>query len=147
VAAARRSADPAADAHRVDIAAVAVVDRAVGDLGGAPGTARVAIDRPGRIVVDTWAPARQVLVVTERFHDGWRTRVDGRDVATLRVYGDFLGCVVEPGIHQAALTFEPHSFRAGLRYMWSGLGLTAGAFALIWCSPAATWRRRRGVQS
>jgi hypothetical protein len=143
VASVQRTENPHADVRRIDIERVALTDQAIDGIGGVPGTARVTVDRPGHIVVDTSAPSRQVLVVTERFHEGWKARRDGVDVPVLRLYGDYIGSVVDAGKHQVAFTFEPQSLRDGLRYMWIGLALTAAVMAAVWIVPAWPRRTRR----
>ena len=130
------------DVRRIDIARVALVDRPIEGLEGAPGAARAIIDRPGHIVVDASTPGTQLLILTERFHDGWRVSEGDRSVPAIRVYGNYLGCVVVPGVHRIVFTFAPNSLRDGLRLMWLGLALTAGAIVVLWRLPAQV----RGVR-
>ncbi len=56
-----------------------------------PGQCRVERDRPGRITIETNAPARQLLATTESFDPGWTVYIDGRRGRVVRVDGDFLG--------------------------------------------------------
>lgn len=116
----------------IDISKTALVDQDVPELTGAPGMAAVTMDRPGFIRVRVFSPGRQLLVLTERFHSGWQARTsDGLPVPVVRVYGDFLGCIVEPTTHQVTLRFLPPSFRIGLFLSILGVGLTfAAAFTL-----------------
>ncbi len=53
----------------------------------------------------------------------------------LRVYGDFLGCLVGPGRHRVTLTFAPASAVYGLYATVIGLALTVVATTLIWPRP------------
>jgi hypothetical protein len=119
----------------VDIERVALVSAPIGDLSGAPGQAAVVVDRPGRIVVQTTASGRQLLVTTERFHRGWQATEDGRQLPTLPVYGDYLGCVVNPGRHEVVFRFAPASFRDGLSMSGLGLALTGFATAALAWKP------------
>jgi hypothetical protein len=128
------SADSRTDIRNIDISRAALVDRAIDELTGPPGTARVAEDRPGAIVVDTVAAGRQLLIVTERFHGGWHVTVDGLERTALRVYGDFLGCVVHAGEHRVAFTFAPSSVRAGLQATAAGLALTMIGAVFVYLS-------------
>jgi hypothetical protein len=89
--------------------------------GGTPGTATLVVDRPGRIDIDTDAPSRQFLILAESYHEGWRVRVDGRDARAIRVDGDFLGCVVESGMHRVSFRYRSPGFLLGMSL--SGLGL------------------------
>jgi hypothetical protein len=102
---------------------IAVVEEDVALGGGTPGVARLMNDRPGRVTIDTEAPARQLLVVAESFHEGWQARVNGRDAPVVRVNGDFLGCVVGPGRETVELVFRPVSRRVGGWLSGCGLGL------------------------
>jgi hypothetical protein len=132
VSVARPSDHVARDIHDIDISLVALVDRPVTGLAGPAGSARVIRDRPGSIAVETAASAKQLLIVTERFHDGWLATEDGRPRQTTRVYGDYLGAVVEPGTHVVAFSFAPASFRNGMWLSSVGLGLTLIATLILW---------------
>src|SRR5262249_36987659 len=121
---ARVSSHEAADIRDIDVNDAALVAEPVDGLSGAPGSVRVLEDTPGRIVVETTAPGRQLLVLTERFDPGWQLVDDvvlrGANEARLhstqpvRVYGDFLGSVVEAGTHRITFRFTPPSFHYGL---------------------------------
>jgi uncharacterized membrane protein YfhO len=91
----------------------------------------VTLDRPGRIAADVDVSGRQLLVSTERFDGGWHATVDGRPREVLRVYGNFLACVVEPGERRVELHFMPASFVRGAAVTIVGLaGLVAGLLLL-----------------
>ena len=145
----RRSDDVNADVRTVDISRVALVDRSVEGLhdhageGNDNGSARVVEDRPGSIVVETASDGRQLLVLTERFHSGWHATEDGAARETIRVYGDFLSCVVDPGRHRVALTFAPSSAVYGLRASLAGLALTVVSMTLLWPGRRHGWARER----
>ena len=123
----RVSRDIASDIRAIDITSTALVGAPIAPTGGPPGEAHLTIDRPGRIVVHTAAPEPQLLLLTERFHDGWRAEVDGEAAAPIRVNGDFLGCVVPAGTHDVTLVFAPSSVRRGAALTVVGLVLTIGA--------------------
>jgi hypothetical protein len=129
----RASERIAGDVRQIDIARIALVDRPVDGLSGVPGDVGVLTDRPGRIVVQATAPGRQLLVLTERFHQGWRANDGEREYPTLPVYGDYVGCVIEAGTRRVTFTFVPASAR-------NGLWLTIVGLALIAMS---TWRLAR----
>jgi hypothetical protein len=120
------------DVHGADIAQVAIVDRSIAGLSGSPGSARVVSDRPGAVVVETSAPGRQLLTLTERFHRGWYAAVDGRPEDAIPVYGDFLGAVVEGGRHSVTFTFNPVSARRGWQLTLAGVVLTGIGSVLLW---------------
>jgi hypothetical protein len=89
----------------------------------ATGSATLAVDRDGLLVVDVQSDGQQLLATTESFHSGWQATADGRDVPVVRVNGDFLGCVLGPGAARVALEFRPASLRVGKILSWCGLGL------------------------
>ena len=130
------SRDIKTDVRTIDVGRVALVSESIPALAGAPGSVRVVNDRPGALVMDTDAEGRQLLVITERFHSGWQATVDGRSRETTRVYGDFLGCVVDRGPHRVTFTFAPDSARQGLRVSLGGIVLTLATTAFLWRSAA-----------
>jgi hypothetical protein len=123
VAQAVASDDPARDIERIDLDNAALVDNAhrVGRsitasfLGrsNTPSYETVASDRPGHLTVQTACDAPRLLVVAESYHSGWRAIVDGRPEPVLRVNGDFMGCLLEPGEHCAEFEFRPQSLQFG----------------------------------
>jgi hypothetical protein len=129
--------DPAAAIGEIDPAVTALVAEPAGIPPGEPGQVLVKKDVPGSIILETEAPARRLLVLTESMHPGWRAEVDGAAVPVRAVYGDFLGCVVPAGRHGVRFVFEPASLRTGLRVAWWGL---AGLLLLTGLL-AATGRR------
>jgi hypothetical protein len=106
--------------NTINVETTAVVEEPVA-LSGTPGSARVVSDRAGHIDVETTGTGRQLLVLTERFHRGWRTRIDGGPATPIAVYHDFLGQVVDGGTHRIEFEFWPESFAIGLRVAIGGL--------------------------
>ena len=94
------------------------------------GSARLSVDRPGQLVAEVDAPGRRVLAFTERFHDGWSATIDGAPLQTVRVEEDFLGCVVDAGVHRVTLRFMPKSFVYGSVLSAIGAALLAGVLVL-----------------
>jgi len=134
VSRARTTADLWHDLPRTDLVTMALLEEPLELAGGRPGTAEIGTDRSGAIDVSTEAESRQLLVVTESWDTGWSATVDGEPVRALRVYGDFLGCVVGPGRHRVALRFDPTGLRLGA---WlSAAGLVSAA--LLAAAVAAT---------
>jgi len=116
------------DIATIDVARVALVSEPIDLPEGQPGRVRVARERPGDLQLLTRAPTRQLLVVAERYHPGWRAYVDGAPCPVLRVYADFMGCVVDSGHHDVEFSFEPRSLRLGAWLSALGLGLTLLGF-------------------
>jgi hypothetical protein len=95
------------------------------------GSARVDVDRPGRLAVKTSAPGRRLLATSERFHEGWSATADGKPIARVDVDG-FVGCIVEGGEHHVEFTFRPRSFVLGcLTTAAGGILLALGAIVMM----------------
>jgi hypothetical protein len=61
----------------------------------------------------------------------------GVELPPVRVYGDFIGGVVEAGRHRVTFTFAPAAVRQGLRISLASLGLTV---ALTMAIGRGHWR-------
>ena len=123
--------DVVRDINAVDLARTALVTRSLPDLSGTPGSARLVIDRPGLIVVETTSDGRQLLSIGERFHEGWAATTEGRSLQTARINGDFLACVVDAGSHRVEFRFQPRSFARGRLMSAAGLLCLALGAALV----------------
>lgn len=87
------------------------------------------VDAEIEAVEPSWA------VVTQRWHVGWRARLDGREVQPVKMDGFWLAVQVPPGRHRLQLEFDWWAIRWGKRIaLASWLGLLALCFVL--------WRRR-----
>jgi hypothetical protein len=93
---------------------------------------RIATDAPGRIVIEVASRSPQLLVLTESYHAGWAATVDGTPARTLRVNGDFLGCLINECVGDVEFRFAPQSLRTGRACSLCGLGFWGLCFALIW---------------
>ena len=117
------SATPTDDANSLaaeSLATTALVDDAM-SLEGPAGEARFRSDRPGALEIEVHAPHRQLLVIADRYHEGWRALVNGSPVGVHRVDGDFMGVPVDAGESAVRLTFEPSSLRYGKALSLTGL--------------------------
>jgi hypothetical protein len=121
--------DPQGQVSTVNLDSVALVSSEVQLDGGPAGPAAITRDLPGDIAVTAEAKGRQLLVVSESFHSGWRARVDGVPANVLRAYGDFIGVVLDGGRHSVELKFQPDSLRRG--WMISGAGAVAAIFSVL----------------
>jgi hypothetical protein len=110
---ARVSLQPDRDIGGIDVASVALVDAAVELDPGTAGRVEVTKDAPGEIELITETTGRQLLVVSESHHEGWRAVVDESPCRLRRAYGDYLACVVPAGRHRVRFSFEPTSLRRG----------------------------------
>jgi len=90
------------------------------------GAAWLVVDRPGLLVVDVEAPGRGMLVFTERFHSGWSASTDDGPLQMARADEDFLGCVVDRGVHRVTLRFLPRTVVYGSILSAIGAAFVAG---------------------
>jgi hypothetical protein len=128
------SSDPHEAISRISVHQVGVVEQPVPPLFTGAAATPVQ-DSPGRITLDVIAPANALLVTTEAFHAGWTAVAgDARELATVRVYGDFLGVLLTPGRYQVTIAFRPRSFTFGVYLSFAGLMLS--------CVSAIAVRRR-----
>jgi hypothetical protein len=106
------SGQPAADLDAIDVATTALVDEPIALEPGAAGAAAVSATDPAR----SRSPRtrrRASCSWSRRASTGWQARVDGAEARVLRVNGDFMGVVVEPGSHDAA-ALRSAQLRGGL---------------------------------
>jgi hypothetical protein len=123
------------DLAGISLETTALTTRPIDLEDGPAGTAVLAEERPGRLTIEAYAPTRQLLVVSESYDPGWRSMIDGVPGTAERVNGDFLGCVVDRGVHRIELTFSPAAIRWGKVLSLSGLTgcvLLAGIALCLW---------------
>jgi len=128
----RAGRDPARQIRQIDLETTALAETPLALPPGEPGRATLIERRPGRLVVETECNTRQLLVVAESWHPGWKAAVDNAPQPVLRVNGDFLGCVVEAGRQRVLLQFQPRS-------LWLGRVVSAAGLALAGLCVLATW--------
>jgi len=113
--------------QHIDVDRTALVDRVpesplVSVLSGdfTPSILSIA-EGPGHILLVGKCCCPQLLVLSERFHSGWKATMNGTPVEVVRANGDFLGCMTDPVYFVAEFEFRPASLVYG---KWiSGLGL------------------------
>ena len=129
---ARPTENVVADLAAIDVRRTVLVTEAVGKL--APdGNARVQTvrDEPGLIEARTTSATRQLLVLSEAYHVGWKATEDGRAIPIYRAYGDLQACAVDPGEHRLVFRFDPRSFVWGRRLSEAGLVLVAVSLLVL----------------
>jgi hypothetical protein len=131
------SLEPRTAIENIDVERTAAVEAPLDLVRGPPGDVRILEDLPGRIRLRAQTPTKQLLVLSESFHDGWKLSVDGAGRPPIRVYGDFMGCIVAPGSHDVVFEFAPEDYAVGLRVSLAGVVVAAAALLL------GAWRRRR----
>ena len=60
----------------------------------------------------------------------WQAKVNGETRPVLRVYGDFMGCVVDAGRCEVEFNFRPKSLQLGGWLSAVGLGLALLSFSV-----------------
>jgi uncharacterized membrane protein YfhO len=120
---------------------VAVTERRLPGLAEGPGAAAAGSARfvsydNERVVAESRAQRRSLLVLSDVHYPGWKARVDGRDVPMERVNYLLRGVMVPAGTHRVEFVYEPASWRAG--WIISVLAVLAVAVAI-----AAGLRARR----
>ncbi len=101
------------------------------------GTARIAAYDHERVTVDTDAPGRRLLVLSDTWFPGWRVTVDGRTAAIARANVAFRAVPVPPGRHRLVFEYAPGSFRLG-----AAISAAALAVLALWTTIAERSRRR-----
>jgi hypothetical protein len=104
----------------------------------ADGVARMVTDRPGFLVARVESSGRRIVAFTERFHPGWSATTNGVPLQVVRVKADFLGCVVEPGVHRIELRFKPRSFVYGTYVSLAGLVVLTAIVLVARASPRSS---------
>ena len=75
-------------------------------------------------------------MLADAYHPGWKLRVDGKEQRILRANYLFRAVELPAGNHKVEFSYEPETFRIGLRISLC----TAG---LLLVTPLLAWLRRR----
>jgi len=94
---------------------------------GAAERARIVVDRPERVEVETHVDAAGLLVLTDTYYPGWRATVDGTPATIVRSDHAFRGVRVEPGDHHVVFTYAPRTVVLG------GVCSAAAALVVVAC--------------
>jgi hypothetical protein len=135
----RRLRDAAIDPRR-DV--VLESDPAAGDrperapAADAVGAARITGYEHERVIIETEAPGRRLLVLSDAWFPGWRATVDGAPVSIARANVAFRAVAVPAGRHRVVFDYAPASFRIGAT-------ITGLALALLAAWSVVDERRRR----
>jgi hypothetical protein len=131
------AANVAAEIETVNLKQTALVDSEQNLSPPSPSDemdVQVLTDRPGQLVMALETNRDALLVTTESFHPGWHARVDGAEVPTLRVNGDFLGVRVPQAAQRVECYFSDNWHAVG---RWISLG-SLGLLGLVMC--LSRWR-------
>jgi hypothetical protein len=100
-----------------------------------PAEVQILSDRPGAIHLRTQTKGLAQLVVSERFHPGWRVRIDGRAEESPARSAEFLACTVKADESIVEFVFQPSSLRYGKWLSAVGLVFLALYGAARWSRP------------
>jgi Bacterial membrane protein YfhO len=81
--------------------------------GRTPGSARIEVYEPERVVVRARASVPGLVVLGDNHFPGWKAEVDGRPATITRVDYLFRGVRVGPGTHTIEFRYEPLSWTIG----------------------------------
>jgi membrane protein YfhO len=112
-----------------------------GDGGPAapPGQVTVSRYEGERISLTAKAHSNALLVLGEKYYQGWRAAVDGKQVPIVPVDHVLRGLYLTPGEHRVEFVFDPTPFKVG-KY------LTLASFAVFAIMLVRERRRRGGVE-
>jgi uncharacterized membrane protein YfhO len=96
----------------------------------AVGTARITAYGHEHVTVETDAPGRRLLVLSDTWFPGWRATVDGQPAPIARANVAFRAVAVPPGRHRVVFEYAPASFRIGATISGAALLSIAGWTAL-----------------
>jgi uncharacterized membrane protein YfhO len=103
------------------------------------GTVAVKKYEEGRIELAANVAANALLVLGEKYYEGWKATVDGKAAPIVPVNYVLRGVYLPPGSHAVEFIYSPLPFKVG---KW----LTLASFALFAVMLVREWRsRNRGV--
>lgn len=105
-----------------------------------PGNVTVNRYEGERIDLTATTAANSLLVLGEKYYQGWKAQVDGKEVDIHPVNNILRGIYLTPGTHQVEFIFDPLPFKIG-KY------LTLGSFALFFVMLGREWFLRRRQES
>ena len=91
--------------------------------------ARLAEDRPERVVAELTSDSAGLFVLADLFYPGWTAEVDGRPAEILRADGVFRAVALPSGSHKVVFRYRPLSVVIGAALSAAAL-LTVAALAL-----------------
>jgi hypothetical protein len=118
-------------AKEFDPMCIAYIDDALALPDDCRGQAEIIDEVPTRITVAADMQTRGLLVLADRWDDGWRAYLDGEPVPIRRTNYVLRGVEVPTGRHTLVFAYEPASLVWGVRLMMAGIaGLLGWIFAM-----------------
>jgi hypothetical protein len=104
-------------------------DRPLPSNASPVGTARIAVDEPERVEVETRSDSASYLVLADTFDPGWSATVDGRPAPIRPAWVAFRAVFIPAGAHRVVFRYRPAGFLAGLAVSLAGLAVALGLLA------------------
>jgi hypothetical protein len=95
------------------------------------GTARILLDLPEQVVVETESSTAAYLFLADTFDPGWSATVNGVPAPIRPAYAAFRAVALLPGKHTVVFTYRPAGFTFGL--LFSGMGVVLAC--VLWLAP------------
>ncbi len=112
-----------------DFSSAALVEAPLSLDSAASGSLTLVEEHPGRMNLEANVTGTMLATVGTRFHPGWKVRLDGKLLPTLRVDGSLLGFTVPSGRHVIECRFDPDDFRQGELATLIGVMVALAVFA------------------
>lgn len=96
------------------------------------GSAEVLVYKPNRIVVDARAARNSLLVLGEKYYNGWKVTIDGKPGETVPVDHILRGVYLPSGDHRVEFIFDPLPFKVGKWLTLASLVFFAGMLTREW---------------
>ncbi|HYK42582.1 MAG TPA: hypothetical protein VE007_09335 [Thermoanaerobaculia bacterium] len=110
-----------ADARRVVLDRAPIPAPIEGSSGKGFVVARIAEDRPERVVAEVSSDAAGILVLTDVAYPGWKAQADGSPAEILLADGVFRAVALPAGSHRVVFVYKPASVIAGAALSIAGL--------------------------
>jgi hypothetical protein len=114
-----------------DFSKAALVDAPLSLDPNATGSLDLIEDHPGQMKLVASVTGSMLCTVGERFHPGWKIRLDDKPQEIVRVDGSLLGFVVPEGRHLIECRFDPDDFRYGKLISLFGVLITLLYLAIV----------------
>ncbi|MGE3820719.1 MAG: YfhO family protein [Isosphaeraceae bacterium] len=108
-------------------------DRPLPETASPTGVARITVDDPEHVVVETDSTDPAYLALADTFDPGWSATIDGTPAPIRPAWLTFRAVFLAPGSHRVEFRYRPAGFLTGLSVTSAGLLLALGS--LLWRRP------------
>lgn len=78
------------------------------------GGVKIKLYSPNMVKIETKTNAEEILILADKFDEGWKAEVDGREVEIIKANLIFRAIKIPQGEHQVIFYYWPKSFESGL---------------------------------